>query len=155
MELFIIFVLLVVIGLMYNNKKEADNREKERIDPGYLERKETIDRIIAKLKYFEAEDRNRIAVARKNGKSISFWTHTKPTKTGHYKVKYQEESSYLQQKGSEYDILFYKSVLFADEWGNYSYDFTYVQPPLITGTAYWDGLRFDVKNVRYYFFEMN
>jgi hypothetical protein len=154
MELFIIFVLLVVIYVMYNNKQEADKRERERVDPGYIERQDKINSITSRLRYFEAEDRKRVSEARKKGELISFWTHTKPTKAGHYKVKYQDDSS-LSQRGSDYDILFYQSVLYADEWGNHSYDFTYCQPPLITGTAYWDGLRYDVKNVRYYFFEMN
>ncbi len=152
MELFIIFVLLVVIGIMYNNKKEADDRERERIEPGFLERRNLKNRIISRLVHILNEQNNRIENARKKGEKIRFWTHVLPKNPGHYQVQYQDKNQLSYSP--DYDILFYRGVLECDEWGHYDYDDTYVFPKLLTTTAYFDGIRYDVENVRYHLFEM-
>ena len=155
MEIIIISVLLIVIGFMYNNKREADDREKVRNDPGFLERRKLKNRIIARLSHIADEQKREVDKAIKKGVKISFWTHTHPKKVGHYEVKYQEDDAFhLRLRDPDYSILFYQSVLHPNEMGFYDYDDTYVSPELIKTTAYWDGRSYNVKNVRYYRFEM-
>lgn len=130
---------------MYTNKKDAELREKERLFPGYIEKMEKINRIKSKLDLIAHNQSKRVQNASKKGEKISFWTHTKPTKIGYYDVEYQERSIYDFD-----DILFYNGV--ESEWQDYNDK--HVHPKLLKKTAYWDGVRYDVKNVRYYLFEM-
>ena len=149
---FIIFVLLVIIWIMYTNKKDAELREKERLFPGYIEKMEKINRIKNQLGFIEEKQRNKIKKATAKGKKFSFWTHGYPKKQGYYQVQFQETSS--ESRFDDEDILFYKGVLYPNEWGECHYNDEFVYPKLLTKTAYWDGVRYDVKNVKYYLFEM-
>ena len=149
---FIIFILLIIIWRMYGNKKDTEVKEKERLHPGYLENREKIRRINHKLDFIAEAQNKAIKNAVSNGKKISFWTHNYPKKQGYYQVKYQDN---ISENKHEYDDLFYQGVLNPNEWGDYVYNDEHVIPRLLTKTAYWDGVRYDVKNVRYYLFEIN
>lgn len=137
---------------MYEDKKVKEDREKERLYPGYIENREKIRRINHKLDFIVEAQNKAIKNAVSNGKKISFWTHTYPKKQGYYKVKYQDN---IRDPRHIYDDLFYQGVLYSNEWNDYNYNDEYVSPRLLTKTAYWDGIRYDVKNVRYYLFEIN
>lgn len=150
--LFIIFILLATVGLMYNNKQEADDRESERLEPGFLKRRQLKNRIIERLAIIYDGQRRSVDNAIKKGEKISFWTHSYPKKPGHYQVKYQDNDLLL--KTHDYEILFYHGVLYYDELGHYGYNDSNVYPKLVTTTAYFDGIRYDVENVRYYLFQM-
>jgi hypothetical protein len=152
MAVFIIFVLLIIIWRMFENKKDTEDKENERLHPGYIENREKIRRINHKLDFIAEAQNKAIKNAVSNGKKISFWTHTYPKKQGYYQVKYQDN---ISDNRHDYDDLFYQGVLYPNEWGDYVYNDERVTPKLLTKTAYWDGIRYDVKNVRYYLFEIN
>ena len=60
---------------MYGNKKDTEDKEKERLHPGYLENREKIRRINHKLDFIAEAQNKAIKNAVSNGKKISFWTH--------------------------------------------------------------------------------
>ncbi len=152
MEGFIIFVLLVIIWIMYTNKRDAEDKEKERLYPGYIERRDKINRINDRLGFIAKKQKKAIKKAAEKGEKICFWTHTYPKKQGFYQVEYQDMTS---ESSFDYDVLFYQGVLYPDDWSDYDYNDEHVYPKLLKKTAYWDGVRYDVKNVRYYLFEKN
>lgn len=149
MELFIIFVLLVVIGLMYNNKKVSDDNEKERLNPGFKELRYKKQRIQTYLTLIARSNDEKVKKAKISGKKISFWDHRSPSNPGNYEVQVQIEVGFWHIPVD--NILFYESVLDYSELGN-TYDYYFKDCKRTT--AYWDGSKYDVKNVRYHLYEM-
>lgn len=154
MEMFIIVVLLVLVGLLYNRLKESQDRERELIEPGYLKRREKYNQLLNKLGRISSEQDELIRKAMKSGEKISFWTHRAPSKQGRYKVLYKENGNSPLSNIPEFrweEIRLYQS----DESYTFNYSINRHYKEFLEGESYWDGARFDLPGVYYHKVEMN
>ncbi len=154
MGMFIIVVLLVIVGLMYNKLKESRNRERELLEPGYLKRREKYNQHLNRLGRISSQQDDLIKKAIKSGAKISFWSHLPPSKQGRYKVLYKENGISPLMDFTEFR---WEGIRLAqtDESYDFYYSINRYHQEFLEGESYWDGSRFDISNVYYHRVEIN